>query len=70
MVMSSFNPPHHRYLFEMTTGKKRLAYGQSPADALDILRFRLTEGEMAEIIVDRYTKISQRQLQDYVDLSG
>jgi hypothetical protein len=68
--MGSFSRPHHIYLFEMTTGKKKLAYGQSPEDALDILRFRLTEGEMAEIIADRYTRISQRQLQDYVDLLG
>jgi len=58
------------YLFDMKNGKKKLAYGQSPEDALDILRLRLTDQEMAEIIKDRHTKISQRKLQEYVHLLG
>ena len=61
--MSSFSTPHFMYLFAMTNGKKKLAYGQSPADALDILRIRLSETEMAEIIPDQYQKINQRHLQ-------
>ena len=68
--MSSFSNPHYMYLFDMTNGKKKLAYGQSPEDALDILRLRLTDREMAEICPDRYTKVSQRRLQEYVDLLG
>ena len=35
--MSSFSNPHYMYLFEMTNGKQKLAYGQSPEDALEIL---------------------------------
>ena len=58
------------YLFDMRNGKKKLAYGESPEDALCILRFRLTDREMAEIIEDSWTKVSQRRLQDYVDLLG
>lgn len=68
--MSSFSNPHYMYLFEMKNGKKKLAYGQSPQDALDILRIRLLEEEMAEIIPDKYIKISQRRLQEYVDELG
>jgi len=68
--MSSFSNPHYMYLFDMKNGKKKLAYGQSPEDALEILRLRLTETEMAEIRADRYTKVSQRRLQDYVGLLG
>jgi len=68
--MSSFSNPHYMYLFDMKNGKKKLAYGQSPEDALEILRLRLTEGEMAEIRADRFTKVSQRRLQDYVGLLG
>jgi hypothetical protein len=68
--MSSFSNPHYMYLFDMRNGKKKLAYGQSPDDALRILRLRLTDREMAEIVGDRYTKVSQRRLQDYVDLLG
>lgn len=58
------------YLFAMTSGKKKLAYGQSPEDALDILRIRLAEEEMAQIIPDSYQKINQRQLQQYAKELG
>jgi hypothetical protein len=58
------------YLFEMKNGKKKLAYGQDPEDALDILRVRLSDEEMAEIYADRYVKIRQRQLGQYVDELG
>ena len=64
--MSSFSNPHYMYLFEMKNGKQKLAYGQSPQDALDILRIRLTEEEMAQIIPEKYIKISQRKLQEHV----
>jgi len=64
--MSSFSNPHHMYLFAMKSGRKKLAYGQSPDDALEILRLRLSEIEMAEIIQDQYVKINQRQLQLHV----
>ena len=58
------------YLFNMKNGKKKLAYGQSPADALDILSIRLTEEEMAEIVKDEYIKIPQRDLLKYVSELG
>jgi hypothetical protein len=68
--MSSFSHPHYMYLFEMKNGKQKLAYGESPEDALDILRVRLSEEEMQEIIPDRYIKISQRRLQEHVHNLG
>jgi len=68
--MSSFSNPHYMYLFDMKNGKRKLAYGQSPEDALEILRIRLSEAEMEEILADRYLKISQRKLQEYVDNLG
>jgi hypothetical protein len=68
--MSSFSNPHHMYLFEMKNGKQKLTYGQSPEDALDILKIRLTEAEMAEIIPNKYIKISQRKLQEYIHNLG
>jgi hypothetical protein len=58
------------YLFELKNGKKKLAYGQSPEDALDILRIRLSDAEMAEILTEQYTKISQRELQQHVSELG
>ncbi len=68
--MSSFSHPHYMYLFALTNGKKKLAYGGSPEEALEILRVRLTEAEMAEIIPDQFQKINQRQLQQYVKELG
>ncbi len=68
--MSSFSNPHFMYLFEMKNGKKKLAYGRSPEDALEILSYRLTEEEMAQIIPDKYIKINQRDLQKYVHELG
>ena len=68
--MSSFSNPHHMYLFALKNGKRKLAYGQSPEDALAILSVRLTEQEMAEIEREDYLKINQRELQKYVALLG
>jgi hypothetical protein len=58
------------YLFEMKNGKQKLAYGQSPEDALDILKIRLSDEEMAMILNDRYIRINQRKLQEHVDNLG
>ncbi|GAB4454942.1 MAG: hypothetical protein Kow00120_24610 [Anaerolineae bacterium] len=68
--MSSFSNPHYMYVFDMKNGRKKLAYGQSPEDALDILRVRLTEAELAEILPDRYVKIHQREIHKYIDQLG
>jgi len=68
--MSSFSNPHYMYLFDLKNGKKKLAYGQSPEDALKILEMRLSGEEMEQIIKEKYLKINQRQLQEYVPLLG
>ena len=68
--MSSFSNPHYMYLFDMKNGKQKLTYGASPEDALDILRIRLTEEEMALIIPDKYIKITQRKMQEHVGNLG
>ena len=58
--------PHYMYLFELKNGKKKLAYGRSPEDALEILSYRLPDEEMSQIVRDSYEKISQRKLQEHV----
>lgn len=68
--MSSFSNPHYMYLFELENGKQKLAYGQSPEDALEILRMRLPEVEMKSIQPEKFIKISQRELQKYVHNLG
>ncbi len=68
--MSSFNNPHHLYLFEMKNGKKKLGYGPSPEEAYENLRLRLSDAEMEMIEKDRYQKIPQRELQKYAKELG
>ena len=68
--MSSFSNPHYMYLFDLRNGKKKLAYGESPQDALEVLRIRLSEEEMAEILPEQFEKINQRKLQEYAHLLG
>lgn len=68
--MSSFSNPHHMYLFKLKDGRKKLAYGESPQDALEILRIRLTDDEMQEILEDEYERIPQRELQKHVSELG
>ena len=68
--MSSFNNPHYFYVFDMKNGKKKLAYGASPENALDILHIRLNDAEMAEILRDKYERISQRDIQKYIHELG
>jgi len=68
--MGSFRNPHYIYLFAMKNGKKKLAYGRDPADALETLGFRLTSEEMAEILPDRFVKIRQTELHRYIGLLG
>jgi hypothetical protein len=58
------------YLFALKNGKRKLAYGQSPKDALEILSFRLSKEEMDEIIKEDFVKISPRKLQEYVEQLG
>jgi hypothetical protein len=68
--MSSFSNPHFMFLFSLKNGKKRLAYGQTPDDALEILSYRLSPVEMDEILREDYIKINQRKLQEYAHLLG
>ena len=68
--MSSFDHPTNMYLFKMKNGKNKLAYGETPEDALEILRMRLSDEEMAQIIPTEYKKFHPRQLQKYIENLG
>ncbi len=54
------------FLFNMTTGKKKLAYGDDVEDAYEILKIRLTEEELKLVIKEEYVKIPQVDLQKVV----
>ena len=58
------------YVFDLKNGKQKIAYGQNPEDALDILAIRLSPAEMDEIIKDQYKRISQRRLHEFIDNLG
>jgi hypothetical protein len=68
--MSRLAGPHHIYLFALRNGRKKLAYGRSPEDALEILRMRLGEDEMGEILGDQVERITQQRLHEVVHLLG
>lgn len=68
--MSSFTDPHSMYLFEMTNGKKKLAYGTTPEDALEVLSFRLSDKEMAAIVKEKWVKISPLDIQKVANELG
>lgn len=63
--MSSFNNPHHFYLFAMNNGKKKLAYGPSPEAAYENLKLRLSTKEMEGIRKEEFIRIPQRDLQKH-----
>jgi hypothetical protein len=58
------------YLFEMRNGRRKLAYGATPADALATLRARLSADALALIDADRYRIVKQRDLQLYIGELG
>lgn len=68
--MSSFMHPHFIYLFDLSDGRKKLAYGRSPQDALEILSLRLIDGELALILPDSCRRIHQREIHNYLDDIG
>jgi len=68
--MSSFDGRAQIFLFDMTTGKKKLAYGRTVEDALDILAMRLTPAEMEQIVKDKYVIVKQQELRPLVPLLG
>ena len=68
--MSSFNNPHHFYLFAMKNGKKKLGYGGTPEEAFANLKLRLTPKEMEQIVQDQAQRITQRELHKHVKELG
>ena len=68
--MENKNKPSSIYLFDMKTGKKKLAYGKTPEDALAILELRLTTEEMVQIVKEKYARIKRKDVHCYVDHLG
>jgi hypothetical protein len=68
--MSSFQSPHHIYLFAMQNGRKKLSYGTSPEDAYENLRLRLNDQEMSVIDKEQPVRILQRDLRKHIHELG
>lgn len=68
--MNSFSKAHKLYLFELKHGRHKLAYGLSPEHALEILSYRLSPKEMAQVIREKYMTINQRDLGQVVEKLG
>ena len=62
--------PHALYLFELVNGRRRLAWGESPDDALSTLRLRLGDAALADVVPGRWIRVAQRELHANVDALG
>ena len=68
--MSSFTNPHYMYVFSMKNGKKKLAYGETPDDAYENLRLRLTDKELSLVVKADAIRINQREMRNYIHQLG
>lgn len=64
---STLHSGHRIYLFDRTDGGQKLAYGSSAADALETLRLRLPDDEVARLDAARARVIPQRDLRRHLD---
>ena len=58
------------YLFPLTTGKKRLAYGHTPEEAIEIMGYRLGSEEMAQLTGEPPEEIRQQDIPNHVKELG
>ena len=55
------------YLFPLTSGKKRLAYGRTVEEAIEIMGYRLNADELALMTGEAPQEIRQQDIPDYVN---
>jgi hypothetical protein len=58
------------YVFNMQNGKKKLAYGETPDDAYENLRLRLTDKELNLVVKADAIRINQREMRNYIHQLG
>ena len=58
------------YLFDLKNGKKKLTWGRTPKEALEILRIRLTKKEMEQVMNMKYSCIKRQDIIKYVNMLG
>lgn len=62
--------PSKFFLFNMTTGKKKLTYGSDPDDAYEILASRVTPEELSLVIKSEYVRVAHQDIQKVVQELG
>ena len=65
--MNKVNRAHFFYIFEVKGGGKKLSYGTSAEDALEVLSFWHKPEEMEQIIKEKYIRINQRDMKKYAN---
>lgn len=65
--MKKLNRAHYFYLFEVKGGGKKLGYGTSAEDALEVLSFWHKRKEMDQIIKENFVRINQREMKKYAN---
>ena len=64
-IVPSQNQPSKFYLFDLKSGKKRLAYGRTVEEAIEIMGYRLTEDEMDQM-TGQHQEIRQQEIPSHV----
>lgn len=68
--MSSFLEATNIYIFSLTNGKKKLAYGKNIDDAYAILKDRLHPSELEQIIKNSAEQINPTSIIKYIEFLG
>jgi len=63
--------PSKFFLFPLTTGQKRLAYGRTVEEAVEIMGWRMTPDEMAQIVEGaEVLEVRQQDIHPYLKELG
>jgi len=69
-VVPSHQTPSRFYLFNLKSGKRRLAYGRTVDEAIEIMGYRLTQEEMAQMTGEPPQELKQSEIQAHVKELG
>jgi radical SAM superfamily enzyme YgiQ (UPF0313 family) len=65
LEQKSFNKTHNFYIFSVENSKSKLAYGESPKDAFEVLKLRLSDDELMKVDMFDCKKISHIDIHKY-----
>jgi hypothetical protein len=70
VAVNADDQPSHFFLFSLKSGRKRLAYGRSLEEALEIMSWRMTADEMGQMTGDAPVEVRQQDIHPYLKELG